>query len=81
MRTKFQRKTLKVGNFDSESDVVISMRIGMLSKFSAPDGLCIRTGAVLKGLANNNNEVHALTQSKFVEDLPEERIHRFRRSN
>ncbi|TFH07084.1 MAG: glycosyltransferase family 1 protein [Candidatus Thorarchaeota archaeon] len=54
------------------------MRIGMVSKFGAPDGLCIRTGAVLKGLVSHNNEVHALTQSKFVEGLPEERIHRFR---
>ena len=58
--------------------VVISMRIGMVSKFGAPDGLCIRAGAVLKGLVSHNNEVHALTQSKFVEGLPEERIHRFR---
>ena len=55
------------------------MRIGMVSKFGAPDGLCIRAGAVLKGLVDNkNNEVHALTQSKFVDGLPEERIHRFR---
>ena len=51
----------------------------MVSKFGAPDGLCIRAGAVLKGLVDNkNNEVHALTQSKFVDGLPEERIHRFR---
>lgn len=55
-----------------------TMRIGMVSKFAAPDGLCIRAGAVLKGLVNHNNEIHALTQSKFVDGLPEERIHRFR---
>jgi glycosyltransferase involved in cell wall biosynthesis len=55
------------------------MRIGMVSKFGAPDGLCIRAGAVLKGLANNsNNDVHALTQSKFVDGLPEDKIHRFK---
>ena len=50
----------------------------MVSKFGAPDGLCIRAGTVLKGLVGHNNEVHALTQSKFVDGLPEERIHRFR---
>jgi len=58
--------------------VVIMMRIGMVSKFGAPDGLCIRAGAVLEGLVKHNNEVHALTQSKVVDGLPEERIHRFR---
>jgi len=58
--------------------VVIVMRIGMVSKFGAPDGLCIRADAVLKGLVGHNNEVHALTQSKFVDGLPEERIHRYR---
>jgi glycosyltransferase involved in cell wall biosynthesis len=58
--------------------VVILMRIGMVSKFGAPDGLCIRADAVLKGLVSHNNEVHALTQSKVVDGLPEERIHRFR---
>jgi len=56
---------------------VILMRIGIVSKFGAPDGLCIRAGAVLKGLIDNN-EVHAFTQSKVVDGLPEERIHHFR---
>ena len=56
----------------------MTMRIGMVSKFGAPDGLCIRADAVLKGLVGHNNEVHALTQSKLVDGLPEERIHRFR---
>ena len=50
----------------------------MVSKFGAPDGLCIRAGAVLKGLVSQSNEVHALTQSKSVDGLPEDRIHRFR---
>jgi len=54
------------------------MRIGMISKFGAPDGLCIRAGAVLKGLVEHKNEVHAITQSKFVDGLPEDRVHRFR---
>jgi glycosyltransferase involved in cell wall biosynthesis len=54
------------------------MRIGMVSKFGAPDGLCIRAGTVLKGLVENNQEVHALTQSPVVDGLSEERIHRFR---
>jgi glycosyltransferase involved in cell wall biosynthesis len=57
---------------------VMALRIGMVSKFGAPDGLCIRASAVLKGLVNHNNEVHALTQSKTVDGLPKERIHRFR---
>jgi len=50
----------------------------MVSKFGAPDGLCIRAGAVLKGLVSHGQEVHALTQSQRVDGLPEERIHRFR---
>lgn len=54
------------------------MKIGMASKFGAPDGLCIRAGAVLKGLVARHHEVHALTQSRAVAGLPEERIHRFR---
>lgn len=57
---------------------MIIMRIGMVSKFGAPDGLCIRADAVLKGLVSHDNEVHALTQSKIVDGLPEERIHRFK---
>ncbi|MGQ4912102.1 MAG: glycosyltransferase family 4 protein [Candidatus Thorarchaeota archaeon] len=54
------------------------MRIGMVSKFGAPDGLCIRAGAVLKGLVSRGHEVHAMTQSRHVEGLSEERVHRFR---
>ena len=50
----------------------------MVSKFGAPDGLCIRAGAVLKGLVEHKNEVHAITQSKLVDGLPEDRVHRFR---
>ncbi len=57
---------------------VMIMKIGMVSKFGAPDGLCIRAGAVLKGLVSHSQEVHALTQSQVVDGLPEERIHRFR---
>jgi len=57
---------------------VMIMKIGMVSKFGAPDGLCIRAGAVLNGLVGHGQEVHALTQSQVVDGLPEERIHRFR---
>ncbi|TFG31648.1 glycosyltransferase family 1 protein [Candidatus Thorarchaeota archaeon] len=54
------------------------MRIGMVSKFSAPDGLCIRANAVLKGLVERGHEVHAITQSAKVEGISDERLHRFR---
>lgn len=50
----------------------------MVSKFGAPDGLCIRAGAVIKGLVTNTHDTHAITQSKKVDGLPEEKIHRFR---
>ena len=50
----------------------------MVSKFGAPDGLCVIANAVLRGLTRQNHEVHAFTQSKRVEGLPEERVHRFR---
>jgi glycosyltransferase involved in cell wall biosynthesis len=59
-------------------DGVIFMRIGMVSKFGAPDGLCIRANAVLTGLSKRDNEVHAFTQSRRVIGIPEERVHRFR---
>jgi glycosyltransferase involved in cell wall biosynthesis len=78
LKVDSQRKTLKADDLDPEMDVLITMRIGMVSKFGAPDGLCIRAGAVLKGLVSRNNDVHAITQSKFVDGLPEDRIHRFR---
>jgi hypothetical protein len=54
------------------------MRIGIVSKFGAPDGLCIRADSVIKGLVKRGHEVHALTHSKDVDGLPEEQIHRFR---
>ena len=53
------------------------MKIGIVSKFGAPDGLCIRAGAVLNGLTKQGHEVHAITQSKFVDGISEEKIHRF----
>jgi len=53
------------------------MRIGMVSKFHAADGLCIRANDVLQGLLERGHEVHAFTQSKEVEGLAPERIHRF----
>jgi glycosyltransferase involved in cell wall biosynthesis len=67
------------GNNRTESrDDVNIMRIGMVSKFGAPDGLCIRANAVLKGLIKRNHDVHVFTQSKRVEGLPDEKVHRFR---
>jgi glycosyltransferase involved in cell wall biosynthesis len=54
------------------------MRIGMVSKFGAPDGLCIRANAVLAGLTKRNHDVHAFTQSKTVEGLPADKVHKFR---
>jgi len=53
------------------------LRIGMVSKFGVPDGLCIRANAVLKGLLDNGHEVHAFTHSNNVSLLPPERVHRF----
>lgn len=50
----------------------------MVSKFGAGDGLCVRADAVLRSLVARDHEVHAFTQSKHVQLLPEERIHRFR---
>lgn len=55
-----------------------TMRIGMVSKFGAPDGLCIRANAVLTGLVKRNHEVHVFTQSKRVENLIPERVHRYK---
>ncbi|RDE10930.1 MAG: hypothetical protein C4K48_13085 [Candidatus Thorarchaeota archaeon] len=54
------------------------MRIGLVSKFGAPDGLCVIANAVLRGLTEQNHDVHAFTQSKRVEGLPEDKTHRFR---
>ena len=54
------------------------MKIGIVSKFGAPDGLCIRADSVLKGLVKRGHEVHAFTHSKTVNGLPKEQIHRFK---
>ena len=53
-----------------------SMRIGLVSKFDAADGLCVRANHVLKGLVKRNHEVHVFTQSDKVEHLPQECIHK-----
>jgi glycosyltransferase involved in cell wall biosynthesis len=53
------------------------MRIGLVSKFGAPDGLCIRAGEVLRGLTRRGHDVHAVTQSKRVDGLHPDHIHRF----
>ena len=49
----------------------------MVSKFDAPDGLCVRANAVLRSLLERGHEVYAFTRSKNVEFLPAERVHRF----
>ncbi len=54
------------------------MRIGMVSKFDAADGLCVRANEVLRGLVRRGHEVHAFTQSQEVAGIPTENIHRFR---
>lgn len=54
------------------------MKIGIVSKFGAADGLCVRADSVIKGLVNRGHEVHALTHSKVVDGLPEDQVHRFR---
>jgi len=54
------------------------MRIGMVSKFGAPDGLCTRAGIVVKELIENGHEVHVFTPSENVEDVPKEHVHQFR---
>lgn len=53
------------------------MRIGIVSKFGAPDGLCIRADSVLKGLVGRGHEVHAFTPSKKVDGIPNEQVHGF----
>jgi glycosyltransferase involved in cell wall biosynthesis len=54
------------------------MKIGIVSKFHAADGLCVRANSVLKGLLQRGHEVHAFTQSNTVDGLPEDMIHRFK---
>jgi glycosyltransferase involved in cell wall biosynthesis len=54
------------------------MRIGKVSKFGSADGLCIRAQKVLEGLQKRGHEVHAFTQAKYVDNLPPDRLHRFR---
>jgi glycosyltransferase involved in cell wall biosynthesis len=53
------------------------LRIGIVSKFGAADGLCVRAEAVLKGLIKLGHEIHIFTQSKVVDFVPPERIHMF----
>lgn len=53
------------------------MRIGIVSKFGAADGLCVIASYVLKGLVERGHDVHVMTQSRNVEGLAPERVHRF----
>jgi len=54
------------------------LRIGMVSKFGAPDGLCTRVGIVVKELIENGHEVHVFTPSEKVDVVPKEHVHQFR---
>jgi glycosyltransferase involved in cell wall biosynthesis len=54
------------------------MRIGLVSKFGAADGLCVRADHVVKGLVKRGHEVHVFTQSERIESLPDDRVHTFR---
>ncbi len=54
------------------------MKVGIVSKFHAADGLCVRANGVLKGLVERGHDVHVFTQSKRVEGIPPENIHRYR---
>jgi glycosyltransferase involved in cell wall biosynthesis len=53
------------------------MRIGIVSKFGAADGLCVRAEAVLKGLVDLGHDIRIFTQSKGIDFLPPEKIHEF----
>lgn len=53
------------------------LKIGMVTKLGAKDGLCIHARIVLKSLLDRGHDVHIFTQSKNVDFLPSERVHRF----
>jgi glycosyltransferase involved in cell wall biosynthesis len=52
------------------------MKIGMVSKFGAADGLCVRANQVLEGLLERGHDVHIFAQSYAGSNLPEDRVHR-----
>lgn len=54
------------------------MRIGLVSKFGAADGLCVRAQYVLKSLVKRGHDVHVFTQANIIDGVPKENIHRFR---
>jgi glycosyltransferase involved in cell wall biosynthesis len=53
------------------------LRIGIISKFGAPDGLCVRAKAVLRGLVELGHEIHIFSQSKGIDLVSSEKIHKF----
>ena len=53
------------------------LRIGLVSKFHAADGLCTVANAVLDGLTDKSHEVHVFTQSPSVGRTHPQRVHRF----
>ncbi|MHA1781095.1 MAG: glycosyltransferase family 4 protein [Candidatus Thorarchaeota archaeon] len=56
---------------------IATLKIGMISKFHAADGLCIRATYEMNGLRKRGHEIHAFTQSKKGVPLTSEYIHRF----
>ncbi len=54
-----------------------ALKIGMVSKFHAADGLCVRAFYETTGLRKRGHDVHAFTQSKKGVPLAEDHIHRF----
>ncbi|MCF2137083.1 MAG: glycosyltransferase family 4 protein [Candidatus Thorarchaeota archaeon] len=54
-----------------------TLKIGMVSKFHAADGLCIRAIYEMIGLRKRGHKIHAFTQSKKGVPLASTHIHRF----
>jgi glycosyltransferase involved in cell wall biosynthesis len=52
------------------------LRIGLVSKFGAADGLCVRAEHLLKGLIERDHEVHVFTQADSIEYIPESQFHK-----
>lgn len=53
------------------------MRIGLVSKFGAADGLCTRADHLLKGILKKGHDVHVFTQTSKIDALPSENVHTF----
>jgi len=49
----------------------------MVTKLRAKDGLCVHADAVIRSLLDRGHNVHVFTQSKNVDILPPDHIHKF----